>query len=135
MPGRAILNPPDMIPPGMNLADTNLPDTNPSDMPLPVERPGEPVFAAPWEAKAFALAVLLRDRGLFGGNAWAEALGAECAGGGPYYAAWLGALEKMLAEAGVASAEDVARLARDWQRAAEATPHGTPIRLENLPDR
>lgn len=115
-----------MIPPGMNL-----PGTHPSDMPLPVE----PVFAAPWEAKAFALAVLLRDRGLFDGNAWAEALGAECAGGGPYYEAWLGALEKMLAEAGVASAEDVARLARDWQRAAEATPHGTPIRLENLPDR
>lgn len=98
---------------------------------LPV-MPGEPVFAAPWEAKAFALAVLLRDRGLFSGGRWAEALGAECAGGGPYYEAWLRALERMLAEAGIAGDAEIAALAEDWARAAEATPHGTPIRLENL---
>jgi nitrile hydratase accessory protein len=98
----------------------------------PRAAPGEePVFAAPWEARAFALAVLLRDRGLFSGGRWAEALGAECAGGGPYYEAWLRALERLLAETGVAQAGEVSGLAEAWARAAEATPHGTPIRLEN----
>lgn len=100
--------------------------------PLPVDR-GEPVFAAPWEAKAFALAVLLRETGLFDGPDWAEALGLECAKGGPYYEAWLRALQAMLEKAGVASEAEVVALARDWERAAEATPHGTPIRLENIP--
>jgi nitrile hydratase accessory protein len=99
---------------------------------LPIEAPDAPVFAAPWEAKAFALTVLLRDRGVFTGGEWAEALGAECAGGGPYYEAWLRALENLLAKTGVAGEAEIARLAGDWARAAEATPHGTPIRLENL---
>ncbi|WP_233713085.1 nitrile hydratase accessory protein [Amaricoccus solimangrovi] len=103
----------------------NPPDT----VPLPA---AEPVFARPWEAKAFALAVLLADRGVFAWSDWAEALGAECAKGGPYYEAWLQALEAMLARSGVASAAEVAALARDWERAAEATPHGTAIRLENI---
>lgn len=108
----------------------NPPETLPRT--LPREEPGAPVFAAPWEAKAFALMVLLRDRGLFTATDWAEALGAECARGGPYYEAWLRALESLLARAGVAGAAEIAALARDWERAAEATPHGTPIRLENL---
>ena len=103
MPGRAILTPPE-----------------------------EPVFAAPWEAKAFALTVLLNERGVFEWSDWAEALGAEVAKGGPYYEAWLRALQAMLARSGVASEAEVAALARDWQRAAEATPHGVPIRLGNI---
>lgn len=95
--------------------------------------PEDPVFAQPWEAKAFALTVLLNERGVFGWGEWAEALGAEVAKGGAYYEAWLRALQAMVAKAGVASEAEVAALTRDWERAAEATPHGVPIRLGNIP--
>jgi hypothetical protein len=36
-----------------------------------------PVFRAPWEAEAFALAVSLKERGLFTWNEWAATLGDE----------------------------------------------------------
>lgn len=95
--------------------------------------PEDPVFAQPWEAKAFALTVLLNERGILDWGDWAEALGAEVARGGAYYEAWLRAFQAVLARAGIAPEAEVAALARDWQRAAEATPHGTPIRLGNIP--
>ena len=37
----------------------------------------EPVFAEPWQAQAFALAVALNERGLFSWTEWAETLGAD----------------------------------------------------------
>jgi nitrile hydratase accessory protein len=64
---------------------------------------GEPVFREPWEAKAFALAVALNERGLFSWTEWAEALGREIAAAGPgddgsrYYEHWLAALERLVA--------------------------------------
>jgi hypothetical protein len=39
----------------------------------------EPVFREPWEAQAFAMTVLLHQRGLFTWAEWAQALGAEIA--------------------------------------------------------
>ena len=36
-----------------------------------------PVFGAPWEAEAFALAVSLNERGLFTWKEWAATLGDE----------------------------------------------------------
>jgi hypothetical protein len=43
-----------------------------------VPRNGDgPVFRAPWEAEAFALAVSLRERGLFTWTEWAATLGDE----------------------------------------------------------
>jgi nitrile hydratase accessory protein len=109
--------------------------------PIPQDEDG-PVFAAPWEAQAFALTVALHARGLFTWGEWAQALGraireAQAAGdpdtGATYYAHWLAALEALLAEKGVAAPEAVAARAEAWRRAAEATPHGRPIRLENDP--
>lgn len=41
---------------------------------------GEPVFREPWEAQAFAMTVLLHQRGLFTWGEWAQALGAQIAG-------------------------------------------------------
>ncbi|MEQ8479596.1 MAG: nitrile hydratase accessory protein [Hoeflea sp.] len=100
-----------------------------------------PVFAEPWQAQAFALAVALNERGLFSWSEWATALSRELAGpgaaqdGGDYYAHWLAALETLLTEKGVAGPETVEALTTSWQRAARATPHGQPIRLENDPER
>jgi len=104
---------------------------------LPPDAPAH--FAEPWQAQAFALAVALRDAGLFTADEWAQALGAErarpeaAADGSDYFADWLTALEGLVARKGVASSEDVSNLAQAWHRAAHATPHGQPIRLENDP--
>lgn len=62
------------------------------------------VFAEPWEAEAFALAVQLSARGYFTWSEWSLALGAELregqsgkgAGTSSYYQCWLTALERLI---------------------------------------
>jgi nitrile hydratase accessory protein len=97
-----------------------------------------PVFAEPWQAQAFAMAVALQQRGLFTWTEWAERLAAEIrcaqAAGDPdrgdtYYHHWLAALEKVIVEHGLLSASDLAERHDAWDRAARATPHGEPIVL------
>jgi nitrile hydratase accessory protein len=97
-----------------------------------------PVFHAPWEAEAFALAVSLKERGLFTWNEWAATLGdeikkAQAAGdpdtGETYYRHWLATLERIVAEKGVADGGVLARTRDAWQRACARTPHGAPIEL------
>ena len=99
---------------------------------------GGPVFREPWEAQAFALAVVLQERGLFGWDEWAAALGdeikaAQQAGdpdtGATYYHHWLKTLERMMARKGIADAAALARYHDAWARAAGRTPHGLPIEL------
>lgn len=105
---------------------------------LPRDASG-PVFAAPWQAQAFALAVHLHAQGLFTWPQWAEALAAEirAAGSGDdgsrYYEFWVAALEKLVAARGAADAESLQARAEAWTRAAAATPHGAPIELANDP--
>ena len=103
-----------------------------------------PVFRAPWEAQAFALAVELHAKGIFSWPEWAEALGAEIAraraAGDPdtgetYYAHWLAALERLVTEKGVTTTAELGDRKGAWDRAARATPHGKPILLENDPAR
>ena len=97
-----------------------------------------PVFRAPWEAHAFAMALSLHDRGVFTWPEWAAALAAEIkraqAAGDPdtgetYYLHWLATLERLVAEKGVASVETLGRYRNAWDRAADRTPHGAPIEL------
>ena len=95
-------------------------------------------FAAPWEAQVFALVVSLQEAGLFTWADWAERLGrqirpADAAERAADYGAWLATLETILAERGMAAAEAVATRTEAFLRAAAATPHGQPIRLENDP--
>src|SRR4029077_16964962 len=89
-----------------------------------------PVFAEPWEAQAFALAVTLHERGVFTWAEWAAALAEEIrraqAAGDPdtgetYYRHWLAALERLVAEKDVADAATLTRYADAWGRAAERT--------------
>jgi nitrile hydratase accessory protein len=99
---------------------------------------GEPVFREPWEAQAFALAVSLREHGVFSRQEWADTLGdeirkAQAAGdpdtGETYYRHWLAALERIVAVKGLADPRSLARTRDAWQRACARTPHGTPIEL------
>ncbi|RFB79424.1 nitrile hydratase accessory protein [Methylovirgula sp. 4M-Z18] len=98
----------------------------------------EPVFHAPWEAHAFAMALALNARGVFAWSEWAETLGdeirkAQAAGdpdsGDTYYRHWLATLERIVAEKGIATREALAQHRAAWERAADRTPHGTPIEL------
>jgi nitrile hydratase len=106
----------------------------PAHFPIPRDKGGA-VFPTPWAARAFALAVLLQDRGVFSPSEWADALGAELrreANGNAdeprsYWAAWLTALEELLRRKEVARSGDLATLQEAWRRAAEATPHGEPV--------
>jgi nitrile hydratase accessory protein len=93
--------------------------------------PEDPAFAEPWEAEAFALAVALHERGLFTWPEWSAALGEEIrrAPEASYYRQWLAALERLVTEKRVTDAGTLAQYAEAWGRAAERTPHGTPIEL------
>jgi hypothetical protein len=50
-------------------------------------------------------------------------------GGDDYFAAWLDALEGLLAEQGLAEEETIAALTADWRAAYLSTPHGQPVHL------
>jgi len=105
---------------------------------IPCDAEG-PVFREPWEAQAFAMTLALHQRGVFTWPEWAETLGAEIkraqAAGDPdtgetYYRHWLNALERLVAEKGVADRTTLARYHDAWDHAADRTPHGAPIELK-----
>ena len=104
---------------------------------LPRDAEG-PVFRAPWQAQAFAMAVALHAKGLFTWPEWAEGL-ADVIRTAPaqagedandaYYRQWLQALEAMVARKGATSPAELARFRDAWDHAADRTPHGQPIEL------
>ena len=108
---------------------------------LPKSTDGEPVFPEPWAAEAFAMTVHLHEKGVFAWNEWAERLSAElhkpgrASDGSDYFDCWVAALSGLLITKGLADADAIQALQHSWQRAAEATPHGKPITLENDPQR
>ena len=98
-----------------------------------------PVFGEPWEAQAFAITLALHRRGLFRWTEWSGRLAAEIkraqASGDPdtgetYYRHWLAALERLVADKRLSDQAELARYRDAWKRAADRTPHGTPIELE-----
>lgn len=108
------------------------------DLPgLPHDDEG-PVFRAPWEAQAFALALALHQRGYFGWSEWSAALGAQIARaqaggdadtGTTYYEHWLNALEALVQSKGLGDAPQLHSLEHAWAAAARRTPHGQAIEL------
>ncbi|HEY1310766.1 MAG TPA: nitrile hydratase accessory protein [Pseudolabrys sp.] len=97
-----------------------------------------PVFGEPWQAQAFAMTLALHERGLFTWDEWAAALSVEIkraqAAGDPdtgetYYSHWLNALEKLVADKGVATHDTLHRYRDAWDHACDRTPHGQPIVL------
>ena len=99
----------------------------------------EPVFAEPWQAQAFAMAVSLHQRGLFTWPEWAAALAVEIAAaqvrgdadqGDTYYQHWLAALERLVAAKGASTPAELVHYQQAWDHAADRTPHGQPIHLQ-----
>jgi nitrile hydratase accessory protein len=105
---------------------------------LPRDEQG-PVFRAPWQAQAFAMALALHEKGLFTWPEWAEAL-AQVIRAAPaqsgedandaYYRQWLQALETLVASKGASTGPELARYRAAWDHAADRTPHGQPIELQ-----
>jgi nitrile hydratase accessory protein len=98
----------------------------------------EPVFAEPWQAHAFALAVKLSEAGLFTWSEWSEALGAELAeasrrgeadDGSRYYHHWLVVLERLVAAKNLVAAPALLSRKEEWAQAYRRTPHGSPVTL------
>lgn len=105
---------------------------------IPLGDDGSPVFAAPWEASAFALAVRLSGEGHFTWSEWAATLSEEIRAaqregdpdlGDTYYKHWLRALERLCRERGLVSREEASDRKDAWQRAFLDTPHGMPVEL------
>jgi nitrile hydratase accessory protein len=91
-----------------------------------------PAFAAPWEARAFAMVRTLRDAGVISPAEWTDALGAQLArdgAGETHYRHWLAALEDVVTTKGLASDGTLKRYRTAWAQAADRTPHGDPIAL------
>ena len=95
----------------------------------------EPVFAAPWEAQAFALTIRLAEQGCFTWTEWTAALSAQIRAGAAeddgtrYYHHWLAALETLVIDKGLSDAASLAQRKQDWADAYRHTPHGQPVRL------
>jgi len=94
------------------------------------------VFAAPWQAQAFALTLQLHEQGAFTWPEWAQALSETLAAAGPqddgsrYYEHWLAALERLVTEKGLAGAEALDARKHAWADAYRRTPHGKPVLLQ-----
>jgi nitrile hydratase accessory protein len=109
-----------------------------SDLPrLPRDEEG-PVFAEPWQAQAFAIAVKLSDEGHYTWKEWAAALAdqlqaAERRGepddGSRYYEHWLAALETLVTAKGLADPAALHARKAAWADAYRHTPHGQPVAL------
>jgi nitrile hydratase accessory protein len=105
--------------------------------PLPHDS-GGPVFAEPWQAQAFALAVKLSEQGHFTWSEWARALADELKaaadrsepdGGSHYYEHWLAALERLVTAKGLIDRVALETRKEAWAEAYRHAPHGKPVEL------
>jgi len=99
---------------------------------------GGPVFAEPWQAQAFALAVQLSAAGRFSWTEWTTALGAQLQAaadrgepndGSRYFEHWLAALEHLVAEKQLTDRTALNERKAAWADAYRHTPHGHPVEL------
>ena len=99
---------------------------------------GGPVFAEPWQAQAFALAVKLSEAGHFTWKEWAAALADELKAaadrgepddGTHYYEHWLAALERLVVDKNLTDREAMRERKAAWTEAYLHTPHGKPVEL------
>ena len=113
-----------------------------SDLPRLPRDEGGPVFAEPWQAQAFALAVTLSEQGYFTWKEWAAALANELQAvarrgepddGSRYYEHWLAALETLVTAKGLADPTALLTRKEAWAAAYRNTPHGQPIELLQSP--
>jgi len=105
---------------------------------LPPRDDEGPVFAEPWQAQAFALAVTLSEAGYFTWKEWAAALAAalqaaadrgEPDDGTRYYEHWLAALETLVTAKALTDVAALVERREAWADAYRHTPHGKPVEL------
>lgn len=105
---------------------------------IPVDLGKAPAFREPWQAKAFALVVLLHREGHFTWDDWVRTLAEEIAASPQradedaepaYHRQFLTALEKIVATRGLTTPEAMQARKLAWRRAYLATPHGRPVDL------
>jgi len=119
----------------LSTPDLNLPR-------LPRDQEG-PVFAEPWQAQAFALAVRLSEEGHFTWKEWAalaDELQAAADRGDPddgshYYHHWLAALERLVLAKHLTDGAALLARKEAWADAYRHTPHGKPVELAAGPGR
>jgi len=125
----------------------NQPDPTPtadlSALPQLPRDEGGPVFAEPWQAQAFALAVKLSGQGHFTWKEWAAELAAELKAaadhgepddGSRYYHHWLAALEHLVTNKGLSDRASLLARKEAWADAYRHTPHGKPVELSAVRD-
>src|SRR6478735_6347532 len=103
-----------------------------SDLPRLPRDEGGPVFAEPWQAQAFALAVKLSEEGHFTWKEWAAELAAELEAaadrgepddGSRYYEHWLAVLERLATAKGLTDSSTLVARKEAWTDAYRNTPH------------
>jgi nitrile hydratase accessory protein len=104
---------------------------------------GGPVFAEPWQAQAFAMAVRLSEQGHFTWSEWAAALAGELTSaadrgepddGSHYYEHWLAALEQLVTAKALLHPNEMLDRKEAWADAYRHTPHGEPVALRKDPE-
>jgi nitrile hydratase accessory protein len=113
--------------------------TNPEQLRILPDMPrdeGGPVFAEPWQAQAFGLAVKLSGEGHFTWKEWAATLAEEIQAaadrgepddGSRYYEHWLAALERLVIAKGLTDRAALLARKEAWAGAYRHTPHGKPV--------
>jgi nitrile hydratase accessory protein len=100
---------------------------------------GGPVFAEPWQAHAFALAVKLSELKHFTWTEWAAVLAEELKAdaargeaddGSRYYHCWLTALERLVVAKQLSDPATLLERKEAWAEAYRRTPHGMPVELK-----
>jgi nitrile hydratase accessory protein len=95
-------------------------------------------FAEPWQARAFAVAVLASRQGCFTWSEWTHALGRELrhapaaaaqASEAGYFDCWLAALQSLLVGKGLIGQGELLARKGAWEEAYRRTPHGVPVIL------
>lgn len=123
----------------------SLPDPPPSPerlaaLPSLPQDEGGPVFAEPWQAQAFAMAVRLSAQGHFTWSEWAATLADELKStadrgepddGSHYYEHWLAALERLVTAKALLNPDEMLGRKEAWADAYRHTPHGKPVTLQN----
>jgi nitrile hydratase accessory protein len=98
------------------------------------------VFAEPWQAQAFAMAVRLSAQGHFTWSEWAATLADELKSavdrgepddGSHYYEHWLAALERLVTAKALLNPDEMLDRKEAWADAYRHTPHGKPVTLQN----
>lgn len=95
-------------------------------------------FAEPWQARAFAIAILASRQGCFTWAEWTQALSRELptgsslesqSGEAHYFDCWLRTLQGLLIGKGAIGPAELRECRDRWEEAYRRTPHGQPVSL------